>query len=467
MGATLRERELEEENRKLREKIVEQEAKIKRLEELLNKRAKANASKGPKINYSLERNGHLLGGGKKRKRRGKSTGRRPAAGKSPMADQIINVYPNGVEPKHCVFRATQFGWRFIDGKAVYVRYDLHAPSDAATLPTPPGMRNRRSEFGSEIIISLAYLHYWIGMSIDNARQVMTYFTGLELSKSQADSLLNQLANDWHDDYDSIVELIAMQMLVYVDETGWKVGDKSCYTWAFSCVNYVLFRCGVGRGKEQAEQVLGNDFAGIGVSDDYAAYDSLFGEHQLCWAHFIRKAIKIALQDPNDTGYKDFLDGLYAIFCQAKRYRDDSRLTIGRAEKVEELKQAILNLCTFADTAVEEDMAKSMEAFILLQRELVDNLDCLFVFVEHPEVEPTNNRSERNVRREAEVRKGGRTSKTDHGAQRRSVIMTIFATLRTRIQQFTLESVLDEIRSWVAKGRSIFQEELATAQTATG
>ena len=456
MGATARERELEEENRKLREKVAEQEAKIKRLEELLNKRAKANASKGPKINYSLGRNAELLGGEKRRrKRRSKSTGRRPSEGKSQQADQVINVYPEGTEPKRCVFRATQFGWRFIDGKALYVQYDLYAPSDAQTLPTPPGMRNRRSEFGSEIIISLAYLHYWIGMSIDNARQVMTYFTGLELSKSQADSLLNQLANDWHDDYEAIVELIALQMLVYVDETGWKVGAKSCYTWAFSCVNYVLFRCGVGRSKDQAEQVLGNGFAGIGVSDDYAAYDSLFAQHQLCWAHLIRKAIKIALQAPDDTGYKEFLDGLHAIFCQAKRYREDSRLTIGRAQKVEELKQAIRDLCTLADMAVEDDMTKHMEAFIHLQQELVDNLDCLFVFVEHPEVEPTNNRSEQNVRREAEVRKGGRTSKTDNGAQRRSVIMTIFATLRTRIQQFTLESVLDEICSWVAKRKSLF------------
>jgi hypothetical protein len=56
----------------------------------------------------------------------------------------------------------------------------------------------------------------------------------------------------------------------------------------------------------------------------------------------------------------------------------------------------------------------METFILLQRELADNVDCLFVFVEHPEVEPTNNRSERNARCEAEIRKGALTRTTDRG-----------------------------------------------------
>ena len=33
--------------------------------------------------------------------------------------------------------------------------------------------------------------------------------------------------------DTIAELIALQMIVYIDETGWKVGTKSCYTWVFS------------------------------------------------------------------------------------------------------------------------------------------------------------------------------------------------------------------------------------------
>jgi hypothetical protein len=36
-------------------------------------------------------------------------------------------------------------------------------------------------------------------------------------------------------------------------------------------------------------------------------------------------------------------------------------------------------------------------FVLLQNELVDNTEKLFVFVLHREVEPTNNRSERQAR----------------------------------------------------------------------
>ena len=77
------------------------------------------------------------------------------------------------------------------------------------------------------------------------------------------------------------------------------------------------------------------------------------------------------------------------------------------------------------------------------------------------VEATNNRSERNLRKEAEVRKGGRTSKTQTGAQRRSVIMSVLATLNTRFETFTLDHLLAESARWRERGLSQFQAELAS------
>ena len=89
--------------------------------------------------------------------------------------------------------------------------------------------------------------------------------------------------------------------------------------------HVLFRCGVSRGKAEAQAVVGEQFAGIGVSDDYGVYQSLFTEHQLCWAHLLRKTIKLMLQHPEQTAYKPFLDSLYRIYQQAVRWQKDQRL----------------------------------------------------------------------------------------------------------------------------------------------
>ena len=101
-----------------------------------------------------------------------------------------------------------------------------------------------------------------------------------------------------------------------------------------------------------------------------------------------------------------------------------------------------------------------------RHELPDNLNCLFVFVEYPEVEPTNNRSERNARREAEIRKGARTNKTDRGAKRRSIVVTVLASLRTRITRFTLSNMLAEVGRWLDTGKSLFELELEAIREKT-
>ena len=99
----------------------------------------------------------------------------------------------------------------------------------------------------------------------------------------------------------------------------------------------------------------------------------------------------------------------------------------------------------------------------LGNDIDGGLDALFVFVAHPEVEPTNNRSERNVRPEAMARKAARTSKSQSGATRRGVIMTVLATLNTRFEAFTLNRLIDEISQWTQDGLSRFQQELAALE----
>jgi len=69
---------------------------------------------------------------------------------------------------------------------------------------------------------------------------------------------------------------------------------------------LVFLCGRSRGKGNAEELLGKSGTNtpkhesihepkhepkhepIGVTDDYPAYRNLFKQHQLCWAHPLRK-----------------------------------------------------------------------------------------------------------------------------------------------------------------------------------
>ena len=457
--------ELLQEIKRLNARIDELESKNKALSDenedlkkLLHEQGALKGAKKPefKEDYSVEKK---KGFGKKGRGR-QATGRRSRDEKEEQVSHNEDLYEVGVPPEECVEQRQQFAWRLLDGRAEYVCYHLYGLPRSQNLPTIPGLRNSRSEYGMEIILTVSFLHYWIGISLDQVSAVIRFFTGLSLSKSQSNSLLAQLSRDWEQEYDHIAELLSYQMVIYIDETGWKVGKKACYTWAFSTLHHVLFRCGVSRSKSEAQAVLGETFGGIGVTDDYAAYKSLFTKHQLCWAHLLRKAIKLMLQNPTESVYRDFLDELYGIYQRSVRWQQDQRLSVGRPQKVEELKALILELCTRSGESLNSEMPLPEQTMIRLQNELVRGIDSLFVFVAHPEVEATNNRSERNVRREAEVRKGGRTSKSEAGAKCRGIIMTVLATLNTRFEQFTLEHLVDEMKRWAEVGFSTFQAELA-------
>jgi hypothetical protein len=82
----------------------------------------------------------------------------------------------------------------------------------------------------------------------------------------------------------------------------------------------------------------------------------------------------------------------------------------------------------------------------------------FVFVCDPAVEPTNNRSERAARPEAMARKAARTSKSDKGAKRRGIIMTVFASLQKRWNDFSLAKIVATVQECIQMGSTIFTPE---------
>ena len=466
--------EVKAENARKDETIRAQSVTIKQLQATLKQYADGKASKPPKfgLNYSSQRNEPPARAEKQRKKKKKQSrkpaGRKPSNDKPAQAHCVINIYPEGVPRKKCIFVRNQFVWRLIDHKAQYVHYKIYKQRNAQILPTVPGVRNASTEYGIEFLLMLAHHVYWVGVSIDKALTLMEFHTEIKIPKSQADVLLYQLANDWESEYKEIATRIALASILYVDETAWRLGKKACYTWVFGTVADVYYRCGVGRGKEVLTEVLGEKFAGTGVTDDYAAYDSIFTRHQLCWAHFLRKAIELMLRNSTEKKYRTFYLRLLLIYRKAKRYQNDGRLSTGREAKVLVLQSEITKLCRRVnDEIITEEQAKargldtscvtleSDRKLILLQRELVEKLDCSFVFVSDPAVGSTNNQSERDLRAEAQARKAGRTSKTEKGAMRRSTILSVFASLKRRMEQFSLTKLLKVAFDAYAKGISLF------------
>ena len=151
-------------------------AENKELRGLLHQQGSAKSSKPPRFseNYSVNKNQ-----GKRKSKRGKqSTGRRPHSIKLELSDEQVKIYEKGVPQTACVERRVQYGWRLIEGQAKYICYHLYALAKSPNVPEVPGLRTPQSEYGLEVILTVAFLHYWTGISLDHVCSVVQFFTGL-------------------------------------------------------------------------------------------------------------------------------------------------------------------------------------------------------------------------------------------------------------------------------------------------
>ncbi|MFN5895942.1 MAG: transposase, partial [Planctomyces sp.] len=304
--------------------------------------------------------------------------------------------------------------------------------------------------------SLAWQHYIAGLSLDTVIGEFEFYWNLTLRKSQADRMLNRLAKEWLPEFDALCQLLAVSAVVYADETSWSINS----VWAFLSEHsrITVFGCHKD-GETLAVLLKKEEFKGILVSDDAAVYQG-FSLAQKCWAHLLRKAIRLTLLKPDRPQYKEFLDALLEIYRKGKAIASDKRLTeASRCARVEQLVDAVCD-CTgarFADETKPTDEAEK-DFFFDLTHEIVRLMsdDELFTFVIHPEADGTNNISERQLRDPAQDRATGQTNKTERGARRRTVITSVLDSLRAHVPKLTLKTALEELNRWQQTGISCFR-----------
>jgi hypothetical protein len=223
--------------------------------------------------------------------------------------------------------------------------------------------------------------------------------------------------------------------------------------------------GVHKDGQTLQEILDKaTFDGVLVSDDAAIYQN-FSKSQKCWAHLLRKAIKLTLQAPGNKTYREFTDSLLAIYRSAKRVAKDKRFgAAGRQRRVAELEDELLDVC-FPRWTDESQEAEGVEGdYRRLVNEIMRLLLAqeLYVFVTTEGVEGNNNPSERALRDDAQRRDTGRTNKTPNGAKRQTIITSVLRTLGKQLSKFTLDSVIAEVQRWAECGRSCFTDQAEAA-----
>jgi transposase len=400
---------------------------------------------------------------RKQKRRG---GRRKTKHKIALAEITERVYPEGSSPSECYLSHTRVVWRLKDRRAILIAYEVYRDSKGRYGRIPGALG--KSEFGLEIVAEIAHLVYLIGLSFDKACQVLHFFQNLQLKKTHVDKLLYRLSRQWEREFEVLCTLLANSLVVHADETSWSINS----VWALLSEKARILLFGVPKDAETLKQILDPaTFAGLVFSDDAAVYEN-FSKSQKCWAHLLRKGIKLTLEDPDNAEYRQFTDRLFEIYREARRVQRDGRLgEAGLARHVDRLEDMICELCMprwQMEPSGTEGLADDYRRLVNEVMRLGINAELFQFLTVEPPVQPngsaqpvdgTNNESERTLRNPAQARDTGRANKTQRGARRQTIITTVLESLRLYLRQFTLPNVLDELNRWQQTGQSCFEKLL--------
>ena len=355
-----------------------------------------------------------------------------------------------------------------------VAYEVWMHKATKTYGKIPGVIGR-SGYGMEFILAVAFQVFTLGLSLDKVALLTQFFQDLKLSKSQIDAMMRQLAKHLECEFDNLCSLVANSMIVHADETSWSIHS----VWAFVTEQARVLLHGVHKDAATLEKILSPaSFDGLVISDDAAVY-SKFNKMQKCWAHLLRKSIRICLLDPNQKRFETLRDGLLEIYREAKRLKADGRFSDdGRHQSMIQLQNKLYDLIEpECEKHFEQSYQGAMEEYRLLLGELLrlNADDQLFTFVTTRDVvrpngmtmraEGTNNEAERTLRVPAAARNTDRASKTLAGAKRRTIIVSTIESIRCFIDRFTLKNVVHEILSWTKNGISCFEKRLNELQDA--
>ena len=192
-----------------------------------------------------------------------------------------------------------------------------------------------------------------------------------------------------------------------------------------------------------EEVLGEEFDGVVVSDFYGACNVHQGLHQRCWTHLLRDIHHLKEQHPPHPDLAKWAQEVRDVYDQAQAYPGpDPGLpeTVQRAQRVkrqQHYQQQLWAICKpyLGSDAPMRVLCQRVERF----------LPELFTFVAEPRASADNNAAERRLRPPVVSRKISGGTRSEQGSETKSILASLFGTwrLQGRNPYHSLNSLLSK------------------------
>jgi len=245
---------------------------------------------------------------------------------------------------------------------------------------------------------------------------------LPLSRGSINRLKATEADRFEETYRSILERVVAGKLVHADETKVEIDGTNGYVWVFTNLEDVAFVFSETREGATPQRVLSN-FAGVLVSDFYAAYDSIQCTQQKCLIHLIRDINEDLSKQP----FNEEMRTLGMDFANMLKPMIDTVDRFGlKACHLRKHKQSVNRF--YAALSGREYQTEVAAGY---KKRFERNCDKLFTFLDHDGVPWNNNNAEHAIKAFARLRRsiGGRSSAK--GIQDYLVLLSISETCKCK------------------------------------
>jgi transposase len=285
------------------------------------------------------------------------------------------------------------------------------------------------QIGPRATALAAKLNKECGVSFERIADLLDKGFGLRTSRSTLNRAVARLGSRLEGVYERIGAQVRSRPMLSPDETGWKIGGHKAWLYVAATREESFYRFARGRGRTEAEALIGREYKGTIVRDGWIGYrgEGVFAQarSQTCIAHILRRIGDLIELDPGKSAVL-WLVKLKKVLKRALRVRDrrdDAQIgphglmvSIGQIESEFD---RLLRRCP------RHPSCRRLSGHLQRERE------AMFTFLHCDAIPASNYLAEQAIRPAVVNRKMSGGNNTLTGAHTQQVLMTILHTARKR------------------------------------
>jgi transposase len=280
------------------------------------------------------------------------------------------------------------------------------------------------QIGNRVLALSSWLHYGLGNTLSQIVAVFNHHLQFQLTPgglTQQWYRLQEILYPW---YEQLQREALDAAVLHADETGWRVNGKGHWLWCFHTPRLTYYLIDRQRGRPVVARFFKQEFAGVLVSDFWAAYNAVAcGARQTCLPHLLRDLEHVEQYKHPSAEWPDFARKLRRLLADAMRLK--RRAEVPAEEFVSKRRRLHARLDELIAAPWNDSQARRLIKRLRRHREH------LLTFLDHLDVPYDNNAGERAIRPAVIIRKNSYANRSQRGADTQAVLMSIHRTLHQR------------------------------------